>query len=135
MTNPDFADALETQRGRVSEVELDRHVNVKNGLASARYLVELVESFLNVTWEDLRGNEEVSDAAAFSAGPSPHEDCLAEDAFVDDVRGGVLESDGVKQPRRKEVHMDAEGSKAVSLRWIDTNSGDARLQTTGLDWS
>ena len=39
-----------------------------------------MESFLQVVREELRGNEELSDVAAFSAGPSPHEDCLAEDA-------------------------------------------------------
>ena len=42
-----------------------RHVQVKSGLASARYLVELVLSFLKVMREDLRGNEELSDVAAF----------------------------------------------------------------------
>ena len=56
---------------------------MKNGLASARYLVELVEAFVRVVREDRRGNEELSDVAPFSAGPSPHEDCLAEEPFVD----------------------------------------------------
>ena len=35
------------------------------------------------------------------SGPSPHEDCLAEDTFVDGVRGGVLETEKVKQARRE----------------------------------
>ena len=84
--------------------------------------------------------EDISNVAAFSAGPSPHEDCLAEEIFVDDVRGGVLEAERVKQARREEVQwcrgmgvweavlrkdMDAEGAKAVSLRWVDTDKGDA----------
>ena len=109
-------------------------------LASVRYLVELAESFLKVIREDLRGNEELPDVHAFSAGPSPHEDCLAEDAFVDDARGGVLDTDRVKQGRQEEVQwcrgmgvwepvlrkdMDAEGAKSVSLRWGDTDKGDA----------
>ena len=32
-----------------------------------------------------------------------HEDCLAEEIFVDDVRGGVLEAERVKPARREEV--------------------------------
>ena len=107
---------------------------------SDRYLVELVESFRNVIREDLRGNEELSYVAAFSAGPLTHEDCLAEDAFVGGVRVRV------KQARREEVQlcrgmgvwepvlrkdMDAEGAEAVSLRWIDTDKGDAGRPNCG----
>ena len=40
-------DALEW-RGRVWRVEPDKHMLVENGLESARYLVELVKSFLKV---------------------------------------------------------------------------------------
>ena len=58
--------------------EPDSHVPMQNGLALARYLLDLVESFPKLIREDLRGQEELSDVAAFSAGPSPHEDCLAE---------------------------------------------------------
>ena len=47
----------------LKRVEPDKHVQVKNGLTSARYPVELVESFLMVVREDLRGNEELSDVA------------------------------------------------------------------------
>ena len=79
---------------------------------------------------------QITDVAAFSAGPSsPHEDCLAEDAFVDDVRDGVLETERVNQARQEEIQwcrdldvwepvledMNTEGTKEVSLRWIDTN--------------
>ena len=46
---------------------------------------------MRVVREDLRGSEELSNVAAFAAGPSPYEDCLAEEIFVDDVRDGVLE--------------------------------------------
>ena len=96
-------------------------------------------SFPKVTREDLRGYYS-RNVASFSGGPSPHEDCLAEDAFVDDVRGGVLETERVKHARQEEVQfcrgmgfgepvlrkdMDAEGAKAVSLRWIDTDKGGA----------
>ena len=42
-----------------------------------------------------RGVVELSNVAAFSAGPSPHEDCVAEEIFIDDVRGGVLEAERV----------------------------------------
>ena len=60
LTNrPEVADALEIWRESVS---------------GARYPVELVESSLKVVREDLRGNRELSDVAAFSAGPLPHED-------------------------------------------------------------
>ena len=63
-----------------------------------------------------------------------------ETPFVDDVCGGVLEAERVKQARRVKAQlcrgmgvwepvlrkdMDAEGAKAVSLLWIDTNKGDA----------
>ena len=69
-----------------------------------------------------------------------HEDCLAEDTFVDDVCGGVLDAESVKQARREEVQwcrgmglwelvlrkdMNAEGATTVSLRWADTGKGDA----------
>ena len=56
--------------------------------------MELVERFLKVFREDLRCNEELSDVAAFST--VTREDCLAEDTFVDDVRGGVLETERVE---------------------------------------
>ena len=59
--------------------------------------------FLKVIRDDLRGDEELSGVAAFSGGPSPHEDCLAEVVFVDDVRGGVLETERVKHARQEEV--------------------------------
>ena len=73
---------------------------MQSGLTSARYLVELVESFLKVIREDFRGNEELSDALAFALGPSPHEDCLAGEVFVDDVHGGALDPARVKQARQ-----------------------------------
>ena len=91
LTNhPHLAQALEQWRENAFGAEPKKHVEVKNGLASARYPVELVESFLRVVREDLRGCEELSNVAALSAGPLPHEYCLAEEIFIDDVRGGVL---------------------------------------------
>ena len=78
-----------TWRENTSGAEPDRHVQVQNGLTSARYPVESVESFLRV----VRGSEGLSNVATFSAGPSPHEDCLAEEIVVDNVRGGVLEAE------------------------------------------
>ena len=63
----------------------------------------MVGFFLEVIREDLRSDEELSDVVAFSAGPSQHEDCLAEDAFVDNVRGGVLDAERVNQTRQEEV--------------------------------
>ena len=138
LTNhPDLAEALEQWRGSVSGVELDRHVQVKNVLVSAWYLVELVESFLKVVREELRGNEELSDVAPFSAGPSPHEDRVAEDVFVDDVRRGVRDTERVKHSTTRGClgvgfwkpvlrdDMEPEVSKAVSLCRIDTDKGDA----------
>ena len=113
----------------------------KNGLVSAQYPVELAESFLKAIREDLRGNEKLSNVAAFSAGPSQHvKIAWQRTLFVDDVRSGVLETERIKQARREEVQrscgmcvwepvlrkdMDAEGAKAVSLRWIGTDKGDA----------
>ena len=85
-----FAHALEQWRESTSGTEPDWHAQVKNGLASAPCPVELVESFLRVVRDDLRASEELSNVTAFAAGPSPHEDCLAEEVFLDDVRGGVL---------------------------------------------
>ena len=43
--------------------------------------------------------------------PSPHENCLADDASVDDVRGGVLETERVEQSRQEE----AAGAEAWAL--------------------
>ena len=80
---------------------------MNNGFSSARYPVELVEAILRVKREDFRGNEELSDVASLPAGPSPHEDCLAEDAFVEDVRGGVFETESVKQEMVFHEDMDA----------------------------
>ena len=113
---------MRTQKKRV---EPDRHVRVKSGLASARYPVVLLESFLKVVREDLRGNEELSDVAAFSAGSSPHEDCLAEDAYVDDVRGGVLLSQASTVSRPSCGHGCRRSQSSVLERWIDTDKGDA----------
>ena len=45
-THPHWAQALEQKRENTSGAEPDRHAQAKNGLASARYPVELVESFL-----------------------------------------------------------------------------------------
>ena len=76
LTNhPHLAEELTNWRENVSGREPARHVQVKSGLASAWYLVELVESFLRVVLEDLRGDKEPSTVAAFSAGPSQHEGC------------------------------------------------------------
>ena len=69
---PDLAQTLES----VSGGEPDRHARVE----SAHCPEKLIGSILIIR-EDLRINEELSDVAAFSAGPSPHEDCLAEDVF------------------------------------------------------
>ena len=154
LTNhPDLAEALEKWRESVSGVELDRHTQVKSGLASARYPVDLVESFLKVIREDFRGNEKLSDVAALSAAPSPHEGCLAEDAIVDDVRGRVLETESVKQARRGEVQwsrgmgfffwepvlrkdMDAERAKKQCPCGGSTLSRVMRDdQATGVEWS
>ena len=104
LTNhPDLAQELQHWRESASGTEADTHVQVNNGLASARYPVELVESFLRVVREDFQGSEELSSLTALSTGPSPHEDCLLEETFVEDVRGGVLETRRVKQARREEV--------------------------------
>ena len=129
LTNhPGLAEALGKWCESVSGDELDRHGQVKSGLTSARYLVELVESAL----KDFRGSEELSDVGAFAAGLSVHEHCLADDVFVDTLRGGVLDPERVKQQEVKWcrglgfLDMEAEGAKAVSLRWTDTDKGDAR---------
>ena len=96
----------------------------------------------------------MSDLAAYAAGPSPHEalagspasavaDADADTAgvFVDDVRGGALDAERVGAARREEVEwcrkmcvweryprtdMLAEGGRAISLRWVDTDKGDAQ---------
>ena len=70
---------------------------------------------------------------------SPHEGYLAEEIFVDDGRGGVVQAESVKQARREEVQwsrgmgvrepvfredMDAEGAKTVSPRCVGIDQGD-----------
>ena len=108
-----------------------------------QYLLQLVESFLKVIRKDFRGNEELSDVDAFLVGPSPHEDWMAEDIFVDDLRGGVLEPERVKEARQEDVkwwrgmgvlgahpskkHGGRRNQGSVSLRRIDTDKGDAGL--------
>ena len=107
-----------------------------------RYPLALRTGLLKSLREDLRQEEELSDLAAYASGPSPHVDPLqADGVYVDDVRGGVLEADRVRAARREEVgwcrrmgvwtrvprsEMLAEGGRAVSLRWVDTDKGDAR---------
>lgn len=95
---------------------------------------------MKVIREDLRHSEELSDLAAFAAGPSPHETFLEEGVYIDDVRGSILDPERVKQARREEIdwccgmgvwelvpraEMEAEGARPVSLRWVDTDKGDA----------
>ena len=70
-------------------------------------------------------------------------------SFVDDVRGGVLDPERVKQARQGKVKwcrvmfvwelvlrkdMEAEGAEAVSQLWIDTDKVMRVDQTTALDW-
>ena len=117
---------------------------MKGGWASARYLVELVGSFLEVIREDLGGAEELLDVAAFSAGPSPHEDCVAADACLDDVR--VLETESVKQASSGAMAW-AFGSPSFVKTWMQkeprqcpcVGSTPTRVlrvdQTAGPDWS
>ena len=98
LTNhPHLAQAFEQWRENTPGTEPDRHVQVNNGLASAPYPVELVETFPRVVREDLRGSEQLSNATAFAAGPSLHKDCLVEEMFSDDVCGGVLEAESPSQ--------------------------------------
>eukprot|EP00971_Amphidinium_carterae_P049539 976295-Amphidinium_carterae.1 len=61
-----------------------RHVQLIGGLAAAaaKYPPRLVSGVLRVLRDDLRKDEDLSDLAGFSAGPSPHE---VEDVYVDDV--------------------------------------------------
>ena len=106
-----LAQALEQWRGSASGIEPDRHVQVKDGLASARYRVGVFPE-------------------SRSRRPSPHEDCLAEETFVHDVRGGVPETERVKQARREEVQWClgvgvGEPVLPKSPRWVDTDMGDA----------
>ena len=94
--------------------------------------------------EHLPGDEELS-----NAGPSPREDCLAEETFVDDVRGGVLETENNKQDEQKSdgVVAWAFGSPSFVKTWVHkepqqycyvglTLTRAMRIdQTTGLVWS
>ena len=137
LTNlPGLAEAFGKWCERVAGEEFVWHVKVKSGLTSAQYLVEFVESKRKVIPEDFRGSEKLSDVALFAAGPSPHDECLTDDVFVDDVLGGALNPSRIKQARQEEDMwvvawafgsgaFEAEGAKAVSLRWMDTDKGDA----------
>ena len=123
LTNiPHLAPALEHWRENASGTEPDRDMQVKKGSASARYPVELVESFLRVVREDLRGSDEIPNVKAFAARPSAHEVCLEEEIFVDNVRGGVLEEERVRQARREEVQLLAwaSGSPSFVRTWMQT---------------
>ena len=65
--HPDVAKVFGKGSESVPGGELDRHVQVKHGMTSAPYSVELVESFLKLIRADFR----LSDVAGFSPGPSP----------------------------------------------------------------
>ena len=96
--------------------------------------MELVESFLRVVLEDLRGNEELSNVAAFSIGPSPHEDCLAEDTFVDGVRGGVLETEKSSKrdvTKSSGVVAGAFGSPSFVRTWMQKKPQHISVSASG----
>ena len=65
--HPDVAKVFGKGCESVPGGELDRHEQVKHGMTSAPYSVELVESFLKLIRADFR----LSDVAGFSPGPSP----------------------------------------------------------------
>ena len=69
-----FAQALERWRENVSGAVPDKHVQVKIGINSISCGVE----FFLIVHEDLRGGEDISDVATFSARPS---------LLVDTLRG------------------------------------------------
>ena len=63
-----------------------------------------------------------------------------DDYFIDDLTGDILDSEGVQAARQEELEwcrgrgvwekvtrseMLMGGKKAVTLKWIDTNKGDA----------
>ena len=115
----DLVHALVQWCESVSGVELDRHVQVKNGLASARYPVELVESFLRVvTARRLLGGGNFCRRRAWrSVGERK--------SFTSKTRGRPwCHGMGVWEPvLRKD--MDAEGAKIVSPRRVDADKDDA----------
>ena len=120
----------EKWRESVSGGELDSHTHMENGLASARYLVKLIESILDVIRENFLVSEELSDDAACSAGPSPHDDCLVDDVFVDDVRGAGIwttqaGATGGGQLVSWHGRAGARLAKGRGGRRIDTDKGDA----------
>ena len=136
LTNhPDFAEALVKWREGVAGVEPDRHRQVNSGLASVLYLVE---SFLKVIRRDLQSNEELSDVAAFSSHLAAHEDCLAEGAFVDEMRGGVLNPESHSSETRGSrvvLWHGRLGANAVPCVGSPPTRVTRVDHTTGLDWS
>ena len=102
LTNhPNLAQTLKQWREYTPGTEPDRYVQVKNSLASARYLVELVESFLRVVFRS-PSNSQMWQHSRLER----HRTKVVWQKifFVDDVRGGVLEAERVKEARREEVH-------------------------------
>ena len=66
-----LAETLSTWRENVYGIDLEKHVQMNNGVASSRYPVELVIYFEKVVREDYRSIEDLSDVAVFSAARSP----------------------------------------------------------------
>ena len=123
-----------------------RHIHLIGGIArqAAVYPPQLVKAVLRSLRDTLAEKGELNTFDLFAAGPGPEIPLLDpefEEVYMDDVNGGILPAEKVKEARRlemdylKEKHgvyvtrpraecFEETGKPPIPVRWLDTNKGD-----------
>ena len=111
---------------------------------AAVYPPQLVKAVLRSLRDTLAEKGELNTFDLFAAGPVPEMPLMDpefEEVYMDDVNGGILPAEKVKEARRlemdylKEKHgvyvprpraecFEETGKPPIPVRWLDTNKGD-----------
>ena len=123
-----------------------RRIHLIGGIArqAAVYPPQLVKAVLRSLRNTLAEKGELNTFDLFAAGPVPEMPLIDpefEEVYMDDVNGGILPAEKVKEARRlemdylKEKHgvyverpraecFEETGKPPIPVRWLDTNKGD-----------
>ena len=123
-----------------------RHIHLIGGIArqAAQYPPKLVRAVLKCLRQQLTESGELSSAEANVSGPVPEEPFIDpqqfEEWYWDDVNGGWLDSEKVKEARKLEMEylkkqavyekrpmseaLKVTGRRPIPVRWLDTDKGD-----------
>ena len=123
-----------------------RRIHLIGGIArqAAVYPPQLVKAVLRSLRDTLAEKGEPNTLDLFAAGPVPEMPLMDpefEEVYMDDVNGGILPAEKVKEARRlemdylKEKHgvyvprpraecFEETGKPPIPVRWLDTNKGD-----------